>query len=141
MSAPSAPQRFPLPARVQDADIDGLGHVNNIVYLRWVQDAATAHWEVLAPPEVRSEIHWVVLRHEIDYKSPALPGDELLVETWIGAASGLSFERHTEILRAADRRLLARARTLWCPINARTGRPQRVSVELRALFSVAASER
>ena len=130
------PERYALPIQVQDADIDEMGHVNNVVYLRWVQDVATAHWGKLAPPEAQVGLAWVALRHEIDYKSPALPQDEVRVETWIGTASRLSFERHTEIFRASDGKLLAKARTLWCPINRETGRPQRVSPELRALFSV-----
>ena len=125
---------------VQPSDIDELGHVNNIVYLRWVQDAATAHWRALAPAEAQGEIAWVVVRHEIDYKAPALPGDELVVRTWVGKANGLLFERHTEILRNADDRTLAKARTLWCPVSTRTGRPHRVSAEVRARFSVADQE-
>ncbi len=127
--------RYHLVIPVRDEDIDRLGHVNNIVYLRWVQEIATAHWRLLAPREVLEEVVWVVLRHEIDYKAAALPGDEVRVETWIGEASRLSFERHTQVYRVADDRLLAQARTLWCPVNPQTGRPTRVSPELRALFS------
>jgi acyl-CoA thioester hydrolase len=127
---------YELSLRVRNEDIDELGHVNNTVYLRWVQEAATAHWRALAPAEALATIAWVVLRHEIDYKAPALRHDELKARTWVGSATGITFERHTEILRAEDQRLLARARTLWCPISTRTGRPHRVSAELRAQFSV-----
>ena len=133
----SLPTPFQLAVRVADSDIDQQGHVNNIVYLRWVQDVATAHWQALTTPEDQAGIIWVVLRHEIDYLAPAMPGDELLLQTRVGKAVGLTFERHVDILRAADQRLLARARTLWCPLNPNTGRPQRVSEELRALFSTA----
>lgn len=129
-------RRHAVSVAVEPDDIDALGHVNNIVYLRWVQDAATAHWRALAPPDAQRAIAWVVLRHEIDYRRPALPGDRLTVETWVGEAEGLTFERHTEIRRPADRRVLARARTLWCPVDAGTGRPRRVTAELRALFSL-----
>ncbi|HEX6643785.1 MAG TPA: thioesterase family protein [Gemmatimonadales bacterium] len=126
-----------LETAVAPGDIDALGHVNNIVYLRWVQDAATSHWHALAPAGDAAAIAWVVRRHEIDYRHPALPGDRLLIRTWVGEADGLTFERHTEILRAPDRRILARARTLWIPVDARTGRPTRVSDAIRRLFSAA----
>lgn len=135
MTAQSSTTAFELLVRVLPADIDELNHVNNAVYLRWVQDAATAHWEALASAEDQKAIVWVVLRHEIDFKTPAVAGDEILLRTWVGKASRLTFERFTEILRARDRRLLAQARTLWCPINPETSRPTRVPPELRAQFS------
>lgn len=126
---------FQISVRVEKEDIDQQGHASNITYLRWVQDVAVAHWERIAPEADKTGPFWVVLRHEIDYKVAALLGDELIVETQVGEVSGLTFERHVVIRRAADGKLLARARTLWCPINAESGRPQRVSREVRALFS------
>jgi acyl-CoA thioester hydrolase len=130
------PSPFELAIEVESTDIDELGHVNNVAYLRWVQNVAVAHWRALAPVEDQARFLWVVLRHEIDYKHPAYLGDGIVARTWVGAASRLRFERHTELLRASDRGLLARARTLWCPINAATGRPAIVGSELRARFSV-----
>src|SRR5687768_14816630 len=99
--------------RVQPADLDEQAHVNNVVYVHWVQDIADAHWRALASPEVRAELAWVATRHEIDYLSPAVLGDEIVVRTRVGQAEGLTFERFTEIHRLADDRLLARSRTLW----------------------------
>jgi acyl-CoA thioester hydrolase len=122
--------------RVVAADLDEQNHVNNVVYVRWVQDIATAHWRALATPELRAELAWVARRHEIDYLAPALLDDDLLVHTRVGHAEGLLFERHTEISRLADGRALARSRTLWIPVDARTGRPRRVGAEVRALVSV-----
>jgi acyl-CoA thioester hydrolase len=136
VTSPGA-EPFELPLRVEPGDIDELNHVNNVVYLRWVQDVAIAHWKVLATPAEQAEVAWVAVRHEIDYRYPAVPGDGIIARTWVGAASGLRFERHTEILRARDRKLLARARTVWCPVDARTGRPKEVSPQLRARFSAA----
>ncbi|MEP6809595.1 MAG: thioesterase family protein [Chthoniobacterales bacterium] len=133
-ASPSA-SAFVLTVDVVAADIDELGHVNNTVYLRWVQDVATAHWRAQASAEDQSAVVWVVLRHEIDFKMPAHAGDRVVLRTWVGTASRLTFERFTEILRAGDQQLLARARTLWCPINPETNRPTRVSSELRAKFS------
>src|ERR1700730_7046040 len=94
------------------ADIDEQNHVNNTVYLRWIQDVATAHWKSLARPDAQAAIVWVVLRHEIDYRSPASLGDEILLRTWVGQASRLKFERFTEIRRKIDNRLLAQGQTL-----------------------------
>lgn len=106
-----------------------------MVYVRWVQDAAVAHWRALAPAPDREKLRWVVLRHEIDYKRAAFLGDEIIAHTWVGVASRRTFERHTELSRASDGRLLARARTLWCPVHPETGKPTNVSSEVRALFS------
>src|SRR5690348_147177 len=101
-----------------------------------LQDAAAAHWSRLAPEGVEGELAWVALRHEIDYLSPAVLADDIVVRTWVGVAEGLSFERFTEMRRRADNRVLARARTLWCPVDAHTGKPRRVSDEIRARCSV-----
>src|SRR5947209_13393759 len=121
--------------RMLDTDIDEQNHVNNTVYLRWVQDVATAHWCALAGTETQRSISWVVLRHEIDYKIPACLGDEIVLHTWVGEASRLKFERFTEVCRKMDNRLLCKARTVWVPIDSRTGKPTRVSAEVRARFS------
>jgi acyl-CoA thioester hydrolase len=134
-----ASEVFELPILVEAADIDELGHANNVTYLRWVQDAAVAHWRARAPAADQAKLFWIVLRHEIDYKQPARLGDTVVARTWVGAASRLKFERHTEVLRESDGRLLAKARTLWCPIDAETGKPASVSPEVRASFSVDAS--
>ena len=127
---------FELPIAIEPPDIDELGHVNNVTYVRWVQEVAVAHWKDASRPEDQENLRWVVLRHEIDYKQAAHPGDGIIARTWVGTASRVRFERHTELLRAADRSLLASARTVWCPIDARTGKPTSVSAEVRARFSV-----
>jgi acyl-CoA thioester hydrolase len=81
-------------------------------------------------------VRWIVLRHEIDYLAPAFLGDGIVARTWIGSASRVRFERFTELLRAGDRTLLAKARTVWCPIDAQRHRPVAVSAEVRTRFSV-----
>jgi len=129
----SAP--FEMTVSVLSGDIDGQNHVNNTVYLRWVQEVATAHWESIASSEAQEGIGWVVLRHEIDYKAPACLGDEVVLRTWVGKATRITFERFTEIRRSGGR-VLSTARTLWCPINTQTGRPVRVPAEVREQFSI-----
>ncbi|MDP9187323.1 MAG: acyl-CoA thioesterase [Verrucomicrobiota bacterium] len=147
---------FEMTVPVLSTDIDEQNHVNNAVYLRWIQDVATAHWKSLASAQSQAAIGWIVLRHEIDYKMPASLGDEILLRTWVGKASRLKFERFTEIRRksaiwtdssggeidppqdgfaVANMQLLSQARTLWVPIDVRTGKPTRVATELRAQFS------
>jgi len=110
--------------------------VNNTVYLRWVQEVATAHWRAVASADAQESTGWVVLRHEIDYKAPACLGDDVVLRTWVGKATRLRFERFTEIRRSRDGQLLSTARTLWCPIHAQTGRPVRLSPEVREQFSI-----
>jgi len=126
---------FEMTVPVLADDIDEQNHVNNTVYVRWVQDIATAHWQAIASPEAQEAIGWVVLRHEIDYKASVSLGDEVVLRTWVGKATRLTFERFTDIRRKRDHQLLSQARTLWCPINTETGRPVRVSAEVRAQFS------
>jgi len=126
---------FELRIEVASSDIDELGHVNNVVYLRWVQEAAVAHWRAVAAPRDQAALRWVVMRHAIDYKRPAFHGDTIIARTWVGTATRSAFNRHTELLREPDGRLLAIALTVWCPIDSKSGRPVRVSPEVRERFS------
>jgi acyl-CoA thioester hydrolase len=130
------PAVYEHPFRVASVDIDLLGHVNNVVYLRYTQDAAFAHWYAAAGNEYVESLVWVVRRHEIDYLQPAFAGDELLTRTWVGAASGASFERFAEITRPKDGQVLARVKSVWVALDAKTLRPRRVTAELRSRFEV-----
>ena len=116
-------------------DIDQLGHVNNVVYLQWVQDAAIAHWSASATREQKESLLWVVTKHEIRYKCPAYLGDIIIARTWIGKARHVFFERHTELLRKSDRKLLAKATTLWTPIDPNTREPVAVGPDVYEMFS------
>ena len=75
---------------VLSTDIDEQNHVNNTVYLRWVQEVATMHWRTVASTDAQENIGWVVLRHEIDYKAAACLGDEVVLRTWVGKATRLT---------------------------------------------------
>lgn len=125
---------FETGVNIRPEDVDGMGHVNNIVYVRWVQEVAMAHWAAAAPADAQAAMTWVVLRHEIDYLRPARPGDTVRARTWVGAGESLRYERFTEIVRG-DGTVLARGRTLWCPVDIATGRPRRVPPDVRAAFS------
>ncbi len=131
---PGEPEVFELPLSVSADDIDAMNHVNNIVYVRWVQEAATAHWNAAATETQKADYAWVLLRHEIDYLAPAFLQDALIARTFVGEAQGARFERFVEILRPADSRLLARSRSVWAAIDMRAGRPRRVTADLRQRF-------
>jgi len=130
MQIPDSLNKFSVPIRIVPADIDLMNHVNNVVYLRWVQDVATAHWNATASPELKSKYAWVVLRHEIDYLAPALPGDELIGYTWVGEISGPRFPRFVDICNSKTAKTLAKATTTWCLLDAQTFRPKRIESDI-----------
>jgi acyl-CoA thioester hydrolase len=115
---------FHLPIKVVAEDIDELNHVNNIVYLRYVQDAAIGHWKTV-PQTIASQIIWVARRHEIDYLKPAFMGDDLVVKTWVDSFVGVKSLRHCEIMRGEE--ILARSITHWIALDAHTFRPKRIT--------------
>lgn len=125
---------FEIPVQIESGDIDTLGHVNNLVYLRWVLEAAAAHWNDRATEVQKAEYTWVVLRHEIDYLRPAVPGDALVARTRVGAIAGAKFDRHVEIYRLSEEAPLARARTVWVALDPKSGRPRRVGEGLKERF-------
>ncbi len=133
MPAPGDRTAFSLQVTAEAADIDELGHVNNAVYLRWVQAAAVAHWAATARAEDRDRFIWVVSRHEIDYLAPTLAGETLTVVTWVGTPAGARFDRHVEII-GADGRLRCKALTVWALLDAVTRRLVRVSADVAAPF-------
>jgi len=130
-----------LRVRAAPSDIDGLGHVSNLVYLRWVLDAALAHSTAKGLDEAAYKARgqgWVVRRHEIDYLRAAWEGDDLVVETRVAAIAAASSTRKTRIFRDGD--LLARAATSWAYVDYRTGRPIRIPEEVKSLFEIEPEE-
>ena len=121
---------------VVPGDIDEQNHVNNTVYLRWVQEVATAHWEAIASSDAQEGIGWVVLRHEIDYKTPACLGDDVVLRTWWVKRPGLRSNGSLKSEGAAMASYYHPREPYRCPINAQTGRPVRVPAEVREQFSI-----
>lgn len=119
---------------VQKSDIDNLNHVNNVVYVQWVQDVATAHWNVLASAEIQKKYSWVVLKHEIEYATPAFLNDILLVKTWVEKSAGVRSERHVEFYNEKSNKLIVRAKTTWCLLDAVTQKPRRIEADILDIF-------
>jgi acyl-CoA thioester hydrolase len=117
----------------EPADIDANGHVNNIVYVRWLQEVATAHWAAVAPAEAQDRFVWVISRHEIDYRAASFAGEALQAETWGENPKGARFDRCTRIT-GPDGSLRVEARTTWVIMDREAGRPARLRPELVALF-------
>ena len=116
--------------------IDELGHVNNAVWVQWIQDVAVEHWRTVASPDHDAAYFWVIVRHEIDYLRAAVEGDRVTGRTWVGdAPKGARFDRYVEMV-GNDGRPCVRARTHWAIIDKASGRPIRVPPEVIAPFLV-----
>jgi acyl-CoA thioester hydrolase len=125
-------RRFP----VADRDIDVLGHLNNVVIVQWVQDMAVGHSDALGLDlgwYHRMGTVWVVKRHDIEYLAPGYLGEQIRATTWVANIGSSSSLRRTLFHREPDEKLLARAETTWVLVD-RTGRPTRVSDEIRNVF-------
>lgn len=114
--------------------IDALGHVNNAVWVQWIQDLATAHWEAAAHPEHVAAFFWVVIRHEIDYRGNIAVTESAEGTTWIeGEAKGAKSIRVVEFHDQAGKPLVS-ARTTWAMLDRASGRLARVRPEILAPF-------
>lgn len=126
--------RFTISKTATAADIDMLGHVNNAVWVAWIQDIALAHWDAVAPREVQEACFFVVTRHEIDYRGNVSEGETVTGETWVDEPPrGARFNRNVRFL-GADGKVRVEAKTTWAMIEKATGRIGRVPAELAALF-------
>lgn len=119
--------------RVSAADIDEQNHVNNVAYVKWIQEIAVAHWFAATNEAMREKYTWIVLRHEIDYKKQAFETEEITATTWVGMPTRISWERFTEIKRGAD--LLVKAKSIWCLIDRATQKPSRITAEMIELLN------
>lgn len=113
---------FQVPIHIHDADIDVLNHVNNTVYLRWVQEVATAHWETLTTSAQRQQFWWVVGRHEIDYLRPCTLGDAITAYTWINSANGKASDRMVVFQHNETGKTIAQVKTTWILVDPATQR-------------------
>ena len=126
--------RFTLMFTAQAEHIDVMGHVNNAVWVQWMEAIATAHWEADAAPVHVAAYAWVVTRHEIDYRGNIAAGESVMAETIIPARpTGARFERVVEFRNAAGKTIVA-ARSTWAMIDRASGRVMRVPADVAAPF-------
>ena len=125
---------FTLTLTAAPEHIDELGHVNNAVWVQWIQEVALAHWYSVADPAHQDAYIWVVVRHEIDYLRAVNVGETVTGRTWVGEApKGARFDRHMEFV-GEDGKVKVRAVTQWAIIDQASGRPIRVPPEVIAPF-------
>ena len=122
-------QIFDLPLTIRDEHIDENGHVNNVVYVGWLQEAGTAHWNSLFSAVDRARWSWVALRHEVDYFRPLPPGATAVARTWVGDPQGPRFNRYVRI-EDGEGRLCAQGLSEWCLVDSSTMRPHRIPPEM-----------
>lgn len=106
-------------------DIDFMGHVNNAVYLKWVQDAVVDYWQRVAPSDAVAKHLWVALKHEITYRRPAFLDDNVVAHVVADSVKGARTFFSTIIKRGED--VLAEVHSSWCCLDAETKRPARLA--------------
>lgn len=124
------------------ADVDRNGHVNNVVYIQWMQDAAVAHARASGCTKASQAAGatWVVRTHHIEYLSSAYAGDKITIFTWPANFQRVRSLRKYKFVRAKDQVMIARAETDWVFVNATTGRPQSIPPEVRATLPVVSAD-
>jgi acyl-CoA thioester hydrolase len=138
---PIDPRRFTSRYAVRQHELDLLGHVNNSVYLNWIEQAAIDHVEAMGLGRSWSLEQgggWVVREHHVTYHRPVLYGDVVLVTTIPERLGGVRGLRRTEIRRESDGDLVTEATTEWIWVRLDSGRPARVPDAITARFPQAA---
>jgi acyl-CoA thioester hydrolase len=119
---------------VNSTHLDEKNHVNNVVYVQWIQDVAVAHWRNIVSQDIQTKYSWILLKHEIDYKQQSFENDEITATTWVGKATKVTCERFTEIKRGET--LLVKAKSLWCMIDFDNKKPAKINDEIRQKFGM-----
>ena len=120
---------------VSKNDLDELNHVNNVIYIHWVQEIAKNHWKSLVSSEIIKNYYWVLLEHQIKYLHPAFLGDKIILKTYVEKTEVVKSNRIVEIYNTDTNKLLVTSKTIWCLINAKTKKPNRITDEIREAFS------
>lgn len=115
---------FTLKITVSSKDIDTLQHVNNLIYVKWMDKIATEHYAFLTKDNPLPQYVWVVTRHEIDYLKQAVLGDKITVKTWVGETKGITSIRFMNFYK--DNILLVKAKTVWVMLDSKTFKPKRI---------------
>src|SRR3954469_8855099 len=117
---------------IEPADIDHMGHVNNAVYLKWVQDAVVDYWRSVAPPEAVACHLWVALKHEITYLRPTFLQDNVVAEVIAERVEGARAFFSPVLKRGGE--VLTEVRSCWCCLDAASLRPARLARDIAARF-------
>lgn len=128
---------------VTEDEVDGQGHVNNLVYMHWMIEAALEHSSAQGwTPEryQREGIGWVAKSHRIEYIKPAFVGEPIVVRTWVSGFKRVSSVRRYRILRSSDDAVLAIAETNWAFVTLKTGMPRRIPPEVSQAFVIVVDE-
>ena len=123
---------FRHPVAIQPSDIDHMGHVNNSVYLKWVQDAVVDYWSSVAPPDAVARHLWVALKHEISYLKPTFLQDNVVAEVIAEKVEGARAYFRTVLKRGED--VLSEIQSTWCCLDAGTHRPARLARDVISRF-------
>ena len=123
---------FRHPVAIDPADIDHMGHVNNAVYLKWVQEAVIDYWRSVAPPDAVARHLWVALKHEITYLKPTFLQDNVVAEVIAEKVEGAR-AIFTTVLRRGEE-VLSEIKSSWCCLDAATQRPARLAREVVSRF-------
>ena len=110
-------KRFTITIKVAPEHLDAVNHVNNVIYVQWMQDIATMHWDAFASDKLKQEVLWVIQQHVIDYHNQAFLNDELQMETWTGEYTNVTWKRHYEITRPSDNKKIISAASVWIPLR------------------------
>ena len=133
-SEPIYPYEFAVPTEAVDEN----GHVNNVTYVQWMQDAAVRHYEAMGGRQLTLNLGatWVVRSHTIEYLSPAFAGERIKVLTWVVNMRRVRSVRRYQFIRVEDEQLLVRGETDWVFVDVKTGRPRAVPQEVTGLFTL-----
>ncbi|MBK9927171.1 MAG: acyl-CoA thioesterase [Anaerolineales bacterium] len=115
--------------------IDENGHVNNVVYIQWMQDIAVEHYTSIGGIDVQGpDAIWVVREHKVEYFLPAFEGEEIEVRTWVENVRRVRSLRQYEFIRKADGKVLVKGETDWVFVDVKTGSPRAVPDTVTEVF-------
>jgi acyl-CoA thioester hydrolase len=122
--------KFSINIKVKPEHLDAVQHVNNVIYVQWMQDAASLHWQSLAPVSLQEAVFWVVKRHEVDYYNQAFLDDDLQISTWTGEHTNVTWKRYYEVIRPSDGKKIISAVSTWILLDSKTQRPRKIDEEM-----------
>lgn len=120
---------------VNSDHLDDINHVNNVIYVQWMQDIAQEHWNKYVPESLKKSVTWMIKRHEIEYFHQAFLNDELEMETWTGDYTNVTWKRHYLIKRLSDGKKIIESVSVWIPLDSHSLRPKRIEADLINMFA------